>query len=508
MKKEKGITLIALVITIIVLLILAGVSINMLTGQNGILTRAIEAKEKTEVAVSREKVVLEVMESYGTDGRIDIGKLNENLGKVGGLTSGLPISLLPADVTVDGYELEIEQDGSVHQITDNVAAIGEINFKSLQAAIDAVPTDNTQTTVRLLRNTKEYVVVDANKNIILDLNGKILYNGTGELEENKKGNIYNLGVIEIKNGTIKSNASSTIKNGTGGTALLTENLNLIIVETESYGTVENRENATMIIDGAYLYNEKINVVVNVKDAEMIIRGDTIIESDSTIGVAVGNQGNMTIEGGKIYASYANAVWNLESGNMTIKGGVMKNGDYSEDIPTVANRGEMIIENGEFISMNASAFYNTGIATIKNGIFTSNNEGIYNDESGNIEIEGNVIVDVNLVAFYNYGTTTITGGTYKSETSVTLVNYGTATVTGGTFTSNTNAINNHKDATLTLGGNAILEGYTKKYPTLYNSGNVTVNGGNVTNTASGSSIYNNNGTVSITGGIQTPPYAGT
>ena len=48
--KNRGITLIALVITIIVLLILAGISISMLTGQNGILNRAQEAKEKTEVA--------------------------------------------------------------------------------------------------------------------------------------------------------------------------------------------------------------------------------------------------------------------------------------------------------------------------------------------------------------------------------------------------------------------------------------------------------------------------
>ena len=44
----KGITLIALVITIIVLLILAGVSIAMLTGQNGILTQAQNAKTTTE----------------------------------------------------------------------------------------------------------------------------------------------------------------------------------------------------------------------------------------------------------------------------------------------------------------------------------------------------------------------------------------------------------------------------------------------------------------------------
>ena len=45
LKEKSGITLIALVITIIVLLILAGVSIAMLTGDNGILTQATEAKK-------------------------------------------------------------------------------------------------------------------------------------------------------------------------------------------------------------------------------------------------------------------------------------------------------------------------------------------------------------------------------------------------------------------------------------------------------------------------------
>ena len=58
MKKNtnnSGITLIALVVTIIVLLILAGVSINMLTGQNGILNRAAEAKEKTEISSKDEQ---------------------------------------------------------------------------------------------------------------------------------------------------------------------------------------------------------------------------------------------------------------------------------------------------------------------------------------------------------------------------------------------------------------------------------------------------------------------
>ena len=59
LKERKGITLIALVITIIVLLILAGVSIAMLTGENGILSQAAKAKEETEKAQANEALILD-----------------------------------------------------------------------------------------------------------------------------------------------------------------------------------------------------------------------------------------------------------------------------------------------------------------------------------------------------------------------------------------------------------------------------------------------------------------
>ena len=56
MKSNKGITLIALVVTIVVLLILAGVSISMLTGENGIITQAQNAKERTEIGEEKEAI--------------------------------------------------------------------------------------------------------------------------------------------------------------------------------------------------------------------------------------------------------------------------------------------------------------------------------------------------------------------------------------------------------------------------------------------------------------------
>ena len=53
--KETGVTLIALIVTRIVLIILAGVSINMLVGDNGIVTQAQRAQENTELAKAQEK---------------------------------------------------------------------------------------------------------------------------------------------------------------------------------------------------------------------------------------------------------------------------------------------------------------------------------------------------------------------------------------------------------------------------------------------------------------------
>ena len=61
--QKQGITLIALVVTIVVLLILAGVSISMLTGQSGILNRTNEAKKKTQATNEKEAVSMATLEA-------------------------------------------------------------------------------------------------------------------------------------------------------------------------------------------------------------------------------------------------------------------------------------------------------------------------------------------------------------------------------------------------------------------------------------------------------------
>ena len=82
MKNQKGITLIALVITIIVLLILAGVSIAMLTGDNGILSNARDAQTETVESSNEEMVklaVADVITDFYADGNTGTAQVTKSL---------------------------------------------------------------------------------------------------------------------------------------------------------------------------------------------------------------------------------------------------------------------------------------------------------------------------------------------------------------------------------------------------------------------------------------------
>lgn len=94
-KERKGITLIALIITIITLLILAGVSILMLTGDNGILIRTQSSKKVSEIAKIKEEIQTEIIaEQAGNEGDISedvLKKILEKYGKINYDTDGKKI---------------------------------------------------------------------------------------------------------------------------------------------------------------------------------------------------------------------------------------------------------------------------------------------------------------------------------------------------------------------------------------------------------------------------------
>ena len=106
MRNQKGITLIALVITIIVLLILAGVSIAMLTGENGILTRANEAKEDTAVAEAVERINMELNAAYALVLSGDITGTTFSATDISAVQANLPTGYTAK--TADSATLKIE----------------------------------------------------------------------------------------------------------------------------------------------------------------------------------------------------------------------------------------------------------------------------------------------------------------------------------------------------------------------------------------------------------------
>ena len=115
LKNRKGITLIALIITIIILLILAGVTITMITGDNGILKQATNARETNSKAEFEEQVKLAVIASRVNDtASIDLKTLDEELNKISGTTiTKSADDNLPWIVKKGSYEVTITANGII-----------------------------------------------------------------------------------------------------------------------------------------------------------------------------------------------------------------------------------------------------------------------------------------------------------------------------------------------------------------------------------------------------------
>jgi type II secretory pathway pseudopilin PulG len=120
LKNMKGITLIALVITIVVLLILAGVTIAMLTGDNGILTKAQSAKANHTVSQAKEQIELAVtaakMENNGQSINKAILKKELERLEVEGLPENAEDIQFELSVKLNEYMFLINEDGKVELI--------------------------------------------------------------------------------------------------------------------------------------------------------------------------------------------------------------------------------------------------------------------------------------------------------------------------------------------------------------------------------------------------------
>ena len=112
LKNKKGITLIALVVTIIVLLILAGVTIATLTGENGILTRAQEAKNQTENAEENELRKLTQAEAATHLENYEYTDNSTGEEKIVTIPAGFAVSQVEGENTIKGGLVIIDSKGN------------------------------------------------------------------------------------------------------------------------------------------------------------------------------------------------------------------------------------------------------------------------------------------------------------------------------------------------------------------------------------------------------------
>ena len=156
-KNKQGVTLIALVITIVIIVILAAVSINMLIGDNGLITKAHQSSKQMQIASGKEEIDLQVLDLV--TGKVLKGEscsleyIKQELPKRLNLSvtgeKGEPLQAIYVDYK--NYEYEIDDQFIVKYA-------GEGNYKERPTL--TLSLDKTQTGVEKVIITAEAEIID------------------------------------------------------------------------------------------------------------------------------------------------------------------------------------------------------------------------------------------------------------------------------------------------------------------------------------------------------------
>lgn len=161
LRERKGITLIALIITIIILLILAGITLNLVIGENGLISKSKNAIKESNLKSELEKVQLSVTNAgIDKDGTRDLTK--QNLQE--SLDNGFGIGV--SEVS------EVQADGSyIIKIGENVYIVnknGNIEKDEMEQVIDANPGEfagnGTEESPYLIESIEDLVALSTNVN--------------------------------------------------------------------------------------------------------------------------------------------------------------------------------------------------------------------------------------------------------------------------------------------------------------------------------------------------------
>lgn len=304
-KENKGITLIALVITVIILLILAGVTIAAISGDNGILAQASRAKQESEKASIIEQIRLDIMEKQTENEGIiydeDFYQILENYGSISNDETTLT-------TTKGNYKILISDiySGKLQKNWENkvISAIGDsitdgfgssdgngylmklsdiLNLKRINnygvASTAIGGTDDTAFVNRFLNESlSTYQEIDSETDLIFIFGGHNDFETQGNLGDTTNETLYG-SLYLLYNGLKEKYPSATIVFATplqraeeGGNNFMrgvariikdycdTNNIPVIDLYNESGITIEN--SSTYLMDGVHPNDEGYTLVAN------------------------------------------------------------------------------------------------------------------------------------------------------------------------------------------------------------------------------------------------------
>lgn len=452
------------------------------------------------------------------------------------------LTMAPVAFAADGVE-PTDGTGS-SEVTSAVAKIGDTDYATLQAAVNAA---NNGDTVQLLTDVLQNSEVCINKDITLDLNGKKIYNtkdiwadsvvalvnvtnnanvtitGNGEITA-KENDCYAInlvsGTLTIENGNIVGNVSAVqvqaghlyIKGGTFSLLQKWENKSTYLINMIDKAYQDGSARAT-ITGGTFVDYKPSQSTSEHPNANFVPTGYNVTQDGDSYVVTVKSDNAAEISDIQ-YATLADAVAAANNGDtvtlltntaeditiaqdkditLDLNGKTLTN--RTSDTITVALGANLTIEGEgtvDNISHGKAAVYNNGSVTLNGGTYTRSKEtgevkvdknSYYNIlNHGSMTINKDVTVEQSgnfssLVAngYYDYE-----GVTSKGEKSQYIEGTNAAeptlTIEGGTFSGGINTLKNDDGGNITINGGTVTN-YTQA--ALQNHNVATINGGTFT-----------------------------